>query len=170
MKKLEFQLPMFIATVSDHTKIKKEILQKINETPHERIHDEEQSISKTDWTIPAHVYRPYMDTVYPYIDSFLIELSKEFYKEKSVLKLDNYWFQQYEKGDFHNWHRHKGCFACVYYIELPTGSSFTTFNIQDKEISIPVEEGQIIAFLGGIEHQSKPNPIGRKTVIAFNTA
>jgi uncharacterized RmlC-like cupin family protein len=83
--------------------------------------------------------------------------------------LSNYWFQQYENGDYHGTHVHDTPFSSVYYIELPGESPRTTLKLFGKEYQIEVQEGDILTFPGFIPHESKENKNTRKTIIAFNS-
>jgi len=166
---LEHKFPMFVDSVPNHLEIKEKVLEQINVCPNTDIKTDCELISKTDWLIASDIHRPYMDVVGNIFEKYLNKLSEVIkYHNPPNLSLDNYWFQQYEIGDYHGPHRHHSCFSCIYYVELPTGSSLTTFHLFGKEFSVPVKEGQILSFPGAFEHESKPNQSGRKTVIAFN--
>lgn len=158
---------MFVAPVENHSAIKQKLLDRISNSVCGRMDCATQKIERTDWEVPAFIQRAYIDVAFPAINEYLISLAKTL-KYDTPLQLVNYWFQQYETGDHHGWHRHESIFSCVYYVELPEGSSFTTFHLMGDEFSVPVEEGQIISFPSAFEHQSKTNKAGRKTVIAFN--
>jgi len=61
-------------------------------------------------------------------------------------------------------------YSNIYYLDLPEGTSKTTFKFIDKEFEVDVEEGDILTFPGSMLHCSKPNTSEHtKTVIAFNT-
>jgi ectoine hydroxylase-related dioxygenase (phytanoyl-CoA dioxygenase family) len=86
------------------------------------------------------------------------------------LKVDNYWFQQYKRNDYHSWHIHEnGLFSCVYYVDMPNEAPKTTFNILGNETEVSVSEGQVLVFPSYLLHCSKPNKnIKTKTIISFN--
>lgn len=158
---------MFLAPALNHSATKQKLIDCIASSAYGRMECTTQKISRTDWEVPASIHRTYIDIAFPVMNEHLLTLAKAL-KYDTPLQLVNYWFQQYETGDHHGWHRHESIFSCVYYVELPEGSSFTTFHLMGDEFSVPVEEGQIISFPSAFEHQSKTNKAGRKTVIAFN--
>jgi hypothetical protein len=129
-----------------------------------------QSISNTDWYLPATHARLYWPHVLPSIEHQAKEILASLYDQEETMQVSNYWFQQYKEGDFHGWHIHGACtFSNVYYVDLPDGASKTTFRIKGKEFEVDVKEGQILAFPSYYPHCSKPNTRGVKTSIAFNT-
>ena len=87
------------------------------------------------------------------------------------MHLINYWYQQYQRNDFHKWHIHTHCvFSNVFYINLGDNNSGTSFKYLDQEFKIDVTEGEILTFPSHLLHCSHPNKTDiMKTVIAFNT-
>jgi hypothetical protein len=125
-------------------------------------------ISNTDWNLPAEFHRQYMTNVYPLFVNHFDEIKNTYgwwYNQRLV----NFWFQQYEPGDYHGWHiHHSVLFSSVYYVELPDGGA-TQFKTPQGTFTIPVKEGEILTFPSFFFHQSAPNKTKqRKTIIATN--
>jgi len=173
MAKLEFlKVPILIHKVEKHNEIKDTILHNIDKIGNHSLNDSNkcnQSISNTDWHLDSNLFRPYYDIVYPIIKNNTCILKQKL-KLNCNLNLLNYWFQQYQNGDYHDWHNHFGSYySSIYYVELPKDSVKTTFKIIDKEYEFEVTEGDIISFPSILYHKSKPNKSNkRKTVVAFN--
>lgn len=163
------QLPFLIYSVKEHENIKISILESIKKMGKYSYIDDSQSMSNSDWHLKRDFYRPYYLIIQPIINNLLEKLD-ELFKYENKIQLGNYWFQQYEKNDFHDWHIHNfGVFSCVYYVDMPNKSSKTTFKLFDKEFEIDVKEGEILIFPSFLNHCSKPNKSNFcKTVIAFN--
>ena len=147
-----------------YKKTNKDLLKLIPKTKSIKVNDTDQQISKTDWGILSDKKSKYakyfIDTVTPCLE----EIAKVLHSQKWLI--DNLWFQQYKKGDFHNWHAHsKTNFSAVYYIELFNQEAKTKFLNQQN---IDVEEGDLILFPGFWYHRSERLKDKRKTVISFN--
>lgn len=158
---------VYVFNVNTHNDIKEKILEGISEMG---IHSHiiaDQCISNTDWHLGQHVNRPYADLFIEAIQESLLEFSSNL---EGRAELDNYWFQQYNKGDYHGWHRHSRCmYSCVYYVNLPNKEVATKFKFNNEEFSINVEEGQVLIFPAYLQHCSPKNNFDdTKTVIAFN--
>jgi hypothetical protein len=132
-----------------------------------------QHIFNTDWHLSKAL--TFLDPVYcsvvrPIIDNHNEALTQYLGYDEPI-KCDNVWFQQYQKEDYHWWHRHsESIFSNIYYVDLPEGTSKTSFRFLGKEFQIEIEEGQILTFPSFIEHCSKPNLSNKiKTVISFNS-
>ena len=133
-----------------------------------------QRVFNTDWHLSkalAFKDPDYRKVVRPIIDNHNKALTQYLGYEEPIL-YENLWFQQYQKDDYHWWHRHQlSIFSNVYYVDLPAGTSKTSFRFLDKEFQIEVEEGQILTFPSFIEHCSPPNLSNKiKTVISFNSS
>jgi hypothetical protein len=162
----------FIGKVLNHTQIKDKILEEIENMGQYSFISEKNGIkiSNTDWYLPSNEYRPYYDIVSPSLNDYCQRLCS--YLKYDNIGIDNYWYQQYKFGDYHNWHNHpKGMFSNVYYLDLGEGTPKTTFKFMDDEFELEVEEGQIITFPSFLVHCSKiNNSKNTKTVIAFNSS
>lgn len=145
-------------------KINKELLKLIAKTKSIEVNDTNQKISKTDWGILPEEKSDYAKYFINTITPCLGNLANMHSSNKWLI--DNLWFQQYKKGDFHNWHAHsKTNFSAVYYIELFSQEAKTQFLNQQ---SIGIEEGDLILFPGFWYHRSEKLKDKRKTVISFN--
>lgn len=162
-------------TIQNFAGVKADVLQKISSLGiHSSICGEDQKISNTDWYLQEKVDRPYIQPLIGEIEKALKTLHAKAYAllpNNSVnFKLSQYWFQQYESGDFHCWHTHDVSYAGVIFMELHDGAE-TRFLVNGETKTIPVSEGQIILFPAMIPHCSPPNMSGhRKTSIALNIA
>lgn len=162
----------FISDVENHENNKKALLEEIEKMGRFTFCNKKQNISNTNFHIKDGAIEDttVFDSIFVHIAlAHLEQIRKRF--EYEEMFLENYWYQQYEKNDYHGWHNHNRCiFSSVYYVELPDGCSKTTFMIDGKEKQIDVKEGQILTFASYIRHCSKPNKSDkRKTVIAFNS-
>ena len=161
----------FVKTkVENHNEIKQSLLELIESIgTHSIIIKDSLQISNSDW----HLNNSYTRNYFNIFDKIAVEHVN---KVKDILLIDydliikNYWFQQYNKYDYHNYHVHGTClFGNVYYVDLPEKSSKTSFKFLDKEFQIDVEEGDILTFPSSYMHCSKPNQSDyTKTVISFN--
>ena len=162
-----------ISDISEHKNLKPLILDGIKKVGIHSSITKESSLCNTDWELNEGYPRPYWSIVKPLFE----EQSKKicglynFDDCDTVGIVRNFWFQQYAFGDFHRWHFHSGStYSSVYYVELPEGSSKTTFRFLDNEFEIDVKEGQILSAPSMLLHCSKPSKNKKiKTVIAFNT-
>ncbi len=161
--------PIMVSKVEDHLIIKPQILKKIIEMGKHGCFEKFQSISNTDWYLPKDIARPYGSLVMQAFENHNKLISNYF--GSSPMIINSGWFQQYETGDYHDWHVHPECmFTNVYYVEMSEKNSKTCLNIMGKEVDIEIEEGSIITFPSFVQHCSKPNiSTSTKTVIGFNT-
>ena len=123
------------------------------------------SVSKSDWLLNRDVIKPYADLFFEMVKPFIVFVEEQY---SAKLKINNFWFQQYHKNDYHNWHTHpEAHFSNVFYLEMPKGTPGTEFkNIEQK---FDVEEGDILSFPAFLAHRSPEIKIDkRKTVIVFN--
>jgi len=165
MKIKEFKAPILI--FDNLPDKKEEILKAIDSMGSHSLIERGQQISNTDWHLQRDYLRPYYDIVQPIIEQCLSEANKKM--GSNIIDIGNYWFQQYNTGDFHEWHNHgMSTFSSVYYVELPKSTS-TTFRYMGDEFQVDVKEGNYIIFPSYLRHCSKINKTKqRKTVIALN--
>lgn len=165
----DVKVPFFKYEVSNHLNIKNIILDDIARMGIHSHIDNDQRISNTDWHLNVNIIRPYIEHIKLDITQVCKEL-KKYFEYKEEVKLSNYWFQQYSKGDYHSFHAHgQSSFSCVYYVNLQGNNPKTTFKINSEEFQIDIKEGEILVFPGFLPHTSKENTSGDvKTVIAFN--
>jgi hypothetical protein len=156
-------------SVKEHNDLKPVILANIENLGKNPLSEDVSHISNTDWQLPSDADRSYMNIVYPlFIDHFKeIEQTYGWWYKQT---LSNFWYQQYEHLDYHNWHIHPSIlFSSVYYLELPEGSSGTEFKTPQTTFRVEVKEGEILTFPSIFFHRSTPNKsTGRKTIIASN--
>jgi len=151
-------------SIENYKEINKKLLKLINNTKSSEINTLNEKISRTDWNNQkinsnSEYVKYFIKIIRPYLDKLLpITFSKKW-------EIDNIWFQQYKKGDFHNWHMHKKTnFSAVYYVELPKGTETKFYN----QKNINIKEGDFVIFPGFWYHRSEKIKSKRKTVIAFN--
>jgi hypothetical protein len=175
---------ILMTKVPNHDYIKQEFLKLLENIPIIGVDDRHlkkninklplsQKISNTDFFYSNHknsAYLKYRDLVSPIFDRHNQKIT-EYLQYGYPILTANMWFQQYSKNDYHGWHRHCDCiFSNVYYVDLSSNSSRTTFRHNGTEFELDVEEGMIITFPSFLEHCSKPNMSDyTKTVISFNS-
>jgi len=115
--------------------------------------------------------RIYGKTFLNLINPYLKNLSKLI--NATEFNLQNYWFQQYEKGSKHDWHIHPNLnYTGVYYLEYPDLKVKTELYdfVTKCIINIKkIKEGDVLIFPSNIIHRApevKDNK--RKTIISFN--
>lgn len=157
--------------VPEHENIKAKAIQAIQSMGvHSMVEEGRQDIANTDWHLHPQMPRPYLDTLLPVFQAHLSAV-QQVLKYPNPLMFDGAWFQQYSKGGFHGWHTHGNCsFSNVYYLDLPSGASRTTFMYCGEEFEVDVAEGDILSFPSMYLHCSKPNQQDTKTVVAFNSS
>lgn len=170
-----FNCPYVICKLTNHQEIKNQLLSLIHVEKHSSsILDMRGSIAKTDWNIGADVSKKYFQFLQPHLIKCLDPVYKEILKYPEY-KISNYWFQQYQENDTHNWHTHpNSSWANIYYADLSeSGPRTEILSPEDnKTIIIPeVSEGDILIIPAFLTHRSAPNLSNRlKTVIAFNVS
>lgn len=159
----------FIKKFNKHLEIKDRLLELLAKEKSSSFED----ISNTDWHVNINHERNYWQFLYPLIIPTLFDFyENNLFFSTEVSRVCNVWFQQYKKGDFHDWHSHNGCaYSNVYYVELGDGCPSTEFLTPiTKEIVVPnVSEGDILIFPSAFAHRSPPNnSSNQKTIISFN--
>ena len=153
---VDYSFPILISKVKHHQEIKQKILNGIKQMGRHSIDDGFHCIHNTDWYLPAdneRYYKQYIGHAFVHHNQLVAKLFNS-----TELSIKNFWFQQYGRGDYHNWHVHPGSmFSNVYYVDLGEGTPKTSLRILDKIVEIPVEEGVIVTFPSFIQHCSKPN-------------
>lgn len=132
---------------------------------------QDQRISNTDWHLQDLPRSYWNDYVFPLVNPVVVEFLQGLRSEGLELNAiyPNFWFQQYEPGDFHGWHLHPGTmYNGVYFVELE-GEVQTEFSYRGARFTVPVSEGQVVLFPSTLLHRSPPNTSNsRKTSVAFN--
>jgi hypothetical protein len=155
-----------LSKVFNHQEVKPKLLNLIKQI--KNLHKgKDQQITNTDYWLPKDVNKPYMKLFQETVTPTMVGLCKNWHCER--WEIQNAWFQQYSKGDFHGWHNHGRCqFANVYFLDLPDNKMTTQFY---KEEPVEVEEGTILTFPSWLIHSSPINTSDKiKTVIAFNSS
>jgi len=171
MKLVKLNTYCGISHIKEHSKIKNKLLELIDSVSQNKLVDESNKISNTDWNLPKrNERRVYADLFFETIRPYLNEIYKKMlYKEYWII---NYWFQQYLHNDNHGWHNHGDvAFSNVYFLELPNNEQTEFYDIKTNKIisDLDIKEGDLISFPGHIHHRSKPlSSKKRKTIIAFN--
>ena len=167
-----FQIPFFIRDFPDHEKHKYKILSLITQNENSSLYEEKvERISLNYWKLKDIKKKTYAEYVLKVLDNDLKSLFKSM--EYDMIRYQGIWFQQYEKADFHSWHRHGNSeWNLVYYLEFDKKCPATEFRnpLNKDETYIPnVHEGQYVLFPSLLSHRSVPNESrSRKTVIAIN--
>lgn len=175
----KFEIPYYVYSVPDHILLKEKILQIIESGIGDESVKHFESISKSDWyTNKDHKFfqthfkdnkDSYYNLIKNHLDFIINEIIPD--KDKSVLRVDQAWFHQYNKLDYYWWHAHPGArWALIYYVELNDKGPITEFeNFFGPTIIPDVKEGQILIFPSWIKHRSPPNlSNSRKTIISAN--
>lgn len=178
IQRLEIPCPIFITKIEEHRDIKDSVLKYIEEESYITDDSPGNNISRTDYNIKTNTTKNYMDMLITIIHPYILNLYGEYigYKEFGYIpNYDEYWFQQYNQNDTHNWHCHpKSSWANVYFLELPDDGPKTNILIPglEKKIFVPgVKEGDLLTFPSFLFHCSPPNlSTDRKTIISFNIA
>ena len=137
---------LLVQEMRNHSVLKPKIISAIEEAGVHPLSTSEEKISNTDWHMGTDFSRKYIDHIKDGVME-VCEYTKSFFKYNEHLEPMNYWYQVYNRGDYHNWHIHPRClFSNVYYVSLPDGASKTTFRLGDAEFSIDVKEGDVLTF------------------------
>lgn len=164
-----FNVPIIVGGIAAHRTIKNKVLKLIDEGMFKSLDTLGESIAKTDWDREED--KAYQEVVLPHL---INAVGPIFHRMNyQVFDKTHMWFQQYEREDFHTWHRHPGTdWGLVYYIELPYDGPRTEFRnpLNEEETYVPeIGEGDFVLFPSFLEHRSIENySTGRKTVIVTN--
>jgi len=154
-------------SIKNYKNYKNELLRIIDLMPNIGVEqDSGTMVNKSDWLLKREVAKPYEKLFLEMIRPFIYFFEEKF---STKLKIDNYWFQQYLKNHYHNWHTHPySHFSNVFYLELPRGTPETEFLEKNEELKI--KEGDILSFPAYMAHRSPKIKVNkRKTIISFNT-
>ena len=166
MKKIPININIYKFSVKNFKQYKQKLLDDIASMGAWSIHTKDVKIHNTDWHLNRDIERPYNRLFFDLIQPFTEEFAKDI---NGKISFNNYWFQQYKKGDFHTKHSHPGStWSSVFYIELPKDTQ-TTFYTNDGNFMVDCYEGDFLIFPAHVCHESKPNQTDeRKTIISLN--
>jgi len=163
-----------VQSIVEHNNYKDLLLEHINPN-NKKWESNISSITNTDWSESFDLERPYvkifieMITKLPY--KHLQKTDKNYHKE---IKIHNVWYNQYFKGDNHNWHTHGECqFTNIYFLELNDKKHSTEIydTHSNETYNGNFNEGDLVSFPSFFPHRSETiNNNERKTAIAFNTS
>jgi hypothetical protein len=172
MEIIKFDFFYIKNNIIEHDSIKKPILDLINKIPCNRLTQPYENIFHTDWNLPADFKREYLDYFLKYLEPYLKKISN--FLKMETIELHNFWFQQYKKQNFHDWHIHPGAnYSNIYYLELPKKNMATKFFNQynNKYIEIEIKEGDLLTFPACVLHCSDSfYEDATKTIISFNSS
>jgi len=169
---LDLKLPYVRLPFANHDKVKQPILDCIdnwNEGGIKHI-DElyENDIYKTDWNMSENLDIEWKKILFNYnFPNALNECVNAIGFGK--VHIHNLWFQQYTKGNKHDWHTHAHNYTGVYYLEMSEGSPDTEIYDGDKVIKPKVREGELCIFPSTVIHRAPSfQTDDRKTIISYN--
>ena len=168
MKLINTTCPILSYEVPNHAELKQSVIDSIKSMGTFSYKTGGQSIHNTDWHLHPEFPRPYFKLLEPLANTVIQNAMVTF--DAREMKILNFWFQEYHKGDFHEWHTHNNAlFSNVYYLSLPEGSSQTHFRVNGEEFSVPVTEGCVLTFPAFYSHTSKEHKgEDPKMVFVFN--
>ena len=164
--------PCSTQKIKEHKQIKNKLLELIDQIPQNSYKTKKENITHTDWNLSKDYKRAYIDYFYNIIKPYMEEMTDLL--KADTWQIQNGWFQQYYKNDFHQWHRHgKTNFANVYYLELPNKNMTTKVKPilnSKKTLNLIAKEGDLVTFPAMLQHTSeKTKSSKRKTIISFNS-
>jgi hypothetical protein len=182
MKKIKLNIYCLIKKFKEHNKYKKQLLSLFNEqksktgttnlsmlNSQDNLYQYQDSINKLDWSNSKNFNRDWVNLIKVDLHKHFISCAKEFNFDR--VQIDDLWFQQYVKGDFHGWHIHGSNYTGVYYVNFKDKYAQTKLvdPITNKIITVKAKEGDIIIFPSFIIHCSPIQKVNKtKTIISFN--
>jgi hypothetical protein len=172
MKIFKAPSSIYIHKIPQSERLNKKILDCLEARSNTPYIDPTQSISNQDWAnfdwkgVPLYwkLLVPKVIECLKVMNKYDININND-----KPLEIMNYWFQQYEQGDYQAKHHHpNSTYSSVYYVELPTGVETTLFN-KEGNIKVPVKTGDLLVFPSHFNHMSPINKSDRrKTIISIN--
>ena len=168
------KVPYLISSFEEHSIIKEDILNLINNSPAESSisNDEKKGdrISRLDWNHRTKFDREWVKRFLPLLHKNIQTMIQQIgFSNHEVIFL---WFQQYLQNGTHGWHIHADNYTGVYYLELPVGTPTTEYcnpNNMNEVNKFNVKEGDILLFPSFVVHKAIKNLSDkRKTIISFN--
>jgi hypothetical protein len=172
IKNYRFETDFFISQMPNHDAIKDQLILEILNSDADCLDEPPiQYISRCDYKYvdnPRAWTKIFFDHIRDFMDEFISFHHSENWRISAA------WFQQYSRGDYHNWHTHdRSNWTNVYFLKLPDQTCKTKlFDTTTKQyIQLPeISEGDILTFPGHILHKSAPNVFNEdKIIISFNS-
>ena len=163
------KIPIFKKQIIDHDRYKSQILQQIKDYSFAYIKKNTLDIA-SDYELSRDHPRPYLDTIRSRVKDCLLDFAKISTHYKDV-EIRCFFYQQYEKEQYHGWHVHDCQYSGVYYLDMPPDTPKTEYidPFTNDVCELDVQEGDVIAFPSFLVHRAPPNKIDTsKTIISFN--
>lgn len=169
MKIIRLNTTGFILPVKEHETFKKYMLDYIEKQPRLEINDKDK-IYNTDYE-DVKIDKPYIDEAIRVLGPYLGNICERL--KLNDVNVKEMWYQQYVKGNFHQWHTHPHSgWAGIYYIELPSDDTKTQLydSLENKVIdNLDLREGDLFVFPATLLHRSPENTTDNmKTILSFN--
>lgn len=164
-----FNSYILIQEIKEHNYIKEELLSLIEKTTKKFVEGPVEKISSTDYYVSKEIKRTYEDLFLQLIEPYNNNI-KKFYKANNIY-INNFWYQQYDESDYHNWHVHpSSLLSNVYFLQLENKNSTLFYDyVTQNKIKYDLKEGDLITFPAILPHKSEKNFTSKKTIISFNT-
>lgn len=171
LESLLLMIPYEKFHIKDYLKFKDGLISSLELDKHHAIDSEYERINRTDWDVSQdNVYDKRWSQIFFH---YTFNQIKSFYHSMGYdsFYIDTIWFQEYQRGDFHNWHDHDGSdFSNIFFLHFNKLNPGTEFMVDDKVIQADVSEGDLIIFPGKVRHRAPVNDSDeRRLVIVFNT-
>jgi hypothetical protein len=157
----------------NHEKNKDLILEMIKNADGHSVDDDWTKMKMTDLGI--NVQRTYFDkTIHDEFQNLFENFIEYWNKEQGcpnwINMIYDFWYCEYEKGDFVKWHTHPLSTMCaIYYLKLPDPQDVVSFKTWDGDYYIPkIEEGDILFFPSMQVHSALCTTDEGKVSINFN--
>ena len=174
MNIFKLETPCIIQNLQDHKKIKKDLINLLNETESDFLQDNTEYfgdlIHRLDWSKSSDFSRKWVEFLKPYLHKQLKKFANKLgYQD---IKFKNLWFQQYNENGKHGWHVHGDNYTGVYYVKFSDKSAKTELIdpfSQNKKIIIDAKEGDVVIFPSYVIHRAQiQKEKTNKTIISFN--
>ena len=174
MNIFKLETPCIIQNLQDHKKIKKDLINLLNETESDFLQDNTEYfgdlIHRLDWSKSNDFSREWVKFLKPYLHKQLKKFANKLgYQD---IKFKNLWFQQYNENGKHGWHVHGDNYTGVYYVKLSDKSAKTELIdpfSQNKKIIIDAKEGDVVIFPSYVIHRAQiQKEKTNKIIISFN--
>lgn len=174
MKIGQIPVPYHVVKYPNHKKNKKALMELIGSAEGHSVKDTYNVLTMTDLGMACN--RTYMDKI---LHEEFSQLFKNFttwwnleqgLPDWSQLTYD-FWYIQYEQGDYVKWHNHPlSTMSAVYYVDLPETKDVISFKSFDGEhVYRPeVKEGDVLFFPSTMPHSTICTSEKGKTSINFN--